>query len=90
MFWSSLLLGADNYLPQRTPLVYELDSELSSKLYELKIPDGHYNVAQMEEELARQAWLTHKATDKLTSGHAQTRVCHRWLSDRTVCTNRVS
>ena len=49
---------------------YQLDSELGTKLYELTIPDGHYNVAQLEEELARQAWLTHKATDKVTAGHA--------------------
>jgi hypothetical protein len=49
---------------------YVLDASLSDKRYELTIPDGHYDAAGLEEELARQAYLTHKASDKVVASHA--------------------
>ena len=48
---------------------YNLDEELSDKRYELVIPDGHYDAPGLEEELARQAYKTHQASDKLVQGH---------------------
>ena len=51
-------------------LHYNLDAETSDKRYELVIPDGHYDAAGLELELAKQAYATHKANDKLDQGHA--------------------
>ena len=44
---------------------YVLEATLTDKRYELTIPDGHYDAAGLEEEMARQAYLTHKASDKV-------------------------
>ena len=49
---------------------HDLDAELSDKRYELVVPDGHYDATGLEEELAKQAYATHKASDKVVSGHA--------------------
>ena len=49
---------------------YVLEATLTDKRYELTIPDGHYDAAGLEEEMARQAYLTHKASDKVVASHA--------------------
>eukprot|EP01043_Picozoa_sp_COSAG02_P033623 COSAG02_NODE_2303_length_9183_cov_6.229369_8_plen_515_part_01 len=55
---------------QDANLHYNLDAELSDKRYELVLPDGHYDATELELELAKQAYATHKASDKIVSGHA--------------------